>query len=102
MKGAKPKPKNRHKSTNNTKEWHKDRHVEGIIHISHKGIGTLRIKTSNETVEVDHSFLHTACNGDTVRVILHPKKRDSEQTGEVSAILRRSKKGFSGILEREH
>jgi ribonuclease R len=102
VKGVKLKSKNRHKSTNNTKGWHKDRHVEGIIHISHKGIGTLRIKGSNETVEIDHSFLHTACNGDTVRVILHPAKRDSEQTGEVSTILRRSKKGFSGILEREH
>ncbi len=79
-----------------------DRYVEGIIHISHKGIGTLRIKDTNETVEVDHSFLRTACQGDTVKVLLHPKKRDGEQTGEVFEILRRSKKGFSGVIEKEH
>lgn len=76
--------------------------LEGIIHISHKGVGTLRVKGSDVTVEVEHSFLRTACNGDTVRVILHPKRSDGELTGEVSAILRRSKVGFSGVIEREH
>lgn len=81
---------------------HGSRYIEGIIHISHKGIGKVRIQHTDDIVEVDHSFLHTACNGDTVRVLLYPKSKDSEQRGEVSEILRRSKKGFSGVVEKEH
>ncbi len=81
---------------------HNSRYIEGIISISHKGVGTVRIKHTNDTVEVDHTFLHTACHGDTVRVLLHPTKRDDTQSGEVAEVLRRSKKGFSGVLEKEH
>jgi ribonuclease R len=93
----------------NTKHPHKGktsketgRHREGVISISHKGTGTLRTKDSEETVEIPHNFLHTACDRDTVRVLLHPKASNKVQTGEVSEILRRAKKGFAGILEREH
>lgn len=93
-------PKSNKKNTN--KIVHSNRIIEGIIHISHKGVGTVRIPHTNETIEVDHNFLKTACQGDTVKVILHPKKRDSDQTGEVIEVIRRSKIGFSGILEREH
>ena len=78
------------------------RYIEGIINISHKGIGTIRIKNSDEIIEIDHSFLHTACQGDTVQILLHPKRNDKIQTGEVHQIIRRSKKGFSGVLEKEN
>lgn len=76
--------------------------MEGIMHISHKGIGTVRIPHTNDVIEVDHSFLHTACQGDTVKILMHPKAKDGSLVGEVSEILRRSKKGFSGIIEKEH
>ena len=78
------------------------RHIEGVISISHKGIGTVRVKGSDETIEVDHAFLHTACHGDTVRVLPHPVAKNEIQTGQVEMILRRSKKGFSGVLEKEN
>jgi ribonuclease R len=87
------KNKNEHDTTH--------RYLDGIISISHKGIGTVRVKNSDDTVEVEHSFLHTACQGDTVRVLLHPKKKGSEQTGQVAEILRRSKVGFSGVIEHQ-
>jgi ribonuclease R len=77
------------------------RYIDGIISISHKGIGMLRVKGSDETVEVDHAFLHTACHGDSVRVLLHPKKAHHDQTGQVTEILRRSKVGFSGVIEKQ-
>jgi ribonuclease R len=89
----------------NSKEVQKagtGRYLEGVIHISHKGIGTVRVKGSDETTEIDHSFLHTACHGDTVRILLHPKGKDNVQTGEVREILRRSKQGYAGVLEQEH
>lgn len=79
-----------------------NRYMEGTIHISHKGAGTVRIPHTNETIEIEHSFLHTACNGDTVRVLLHAKKKDGGQTGRVETILRRSNKGFSGVIEKEN
>jgi ribonuclease R len=78
------------------------RYIEGIMSISHKGIGTIRIRNSDEIIEIDHSFLHTACQGDTVQILLHPKRNGKNQTGEVHEIIRRSKKGFSGILEKEN
>jgi len=79
-----------------------NRHVEGIISISNKGTGTVRINKENQTIEIEHNFLRTACNGDTVVVLLHPKRKDGTLSGEVTKILNRSKKGYGGILEKEN
>jgi ribonuclease R len=79
-----------------------DRHIEGIINISHRGTGSVRIIGDSNVIEIEHSFLKTACNGDTVSVLLHPKKRDGTQTGEVLKIINRSKKGYAGVLEKEN
>ncbi len=78
------------------------RHVEGIINISHKGTGSVRLIKENKIIEIDHSFLRTACNGDTVVILLHPIKKDATQSGEVVKILNRSKKGYAGVLEKEN
>jgi ribonuclease R len=90
---------------NNKQIHHKDQRqnqfTEGIIRISHKGIGKVTIKETDEVIEIAHSFLRTALHGDTVRVLLHPKKGKNEQTGEITKIIRRSKKGFAGILAKE-
>lgn len=77
------------------------RYIEGIISISSRGTGTVRIKET-VSVEIEHNFLHTACHGDNVVVLLHPQKRDGGLTGEVIKILHRSKKGYAGILEEEN
>lgn len=69
------------------------------MYISHKGVGSVRIKDSDEVIEIEHNFLHTACHGDQVKVLLHPKKAGHEQTGQVTEVLRRSKLGFSGVIE---
>ena len=80
-----------------------ERYVDGIISINHKGIGTVRVKSRDDmTIEIDHNFLHTACHGDTVKILLLPKHKDDTQKGQVSEILRRSKQGFSGVIEKEH
>ena len=78
------------------------RFIEGIITISHKGFGSVRVKGQDDPIEIDHSFLHTACHGDAVKIILHPRRSGLVQTGEVSEILRRSKKGYAGVLEKEN
>ena len=68
------------------------RYIEGIINISGKGFGIVRIKNSDEIIEIDHNFLRTACHGDTIKILLHPKRQNSNGTGEVIEIIRRSKK----------
>ncbi len=90
------------KKENTKKKPTHERYMEGVMHISHKGVGTVRIPHTNDVIEVEHTFLHTACQGDTVKVLLHPKAKDGSLRGEVSEVLRRSKVGFSGIIEREH
>ncbi|MES2931055.1 MAG: ribonuclease R [Patescibacteria group bacterium] len=96
------KNEKKHSTASQQAERNTSRYLEGTISISHKGIGTVRVKGVDDPIEVDHAFLHTACHGDTVRVLLHPRSKDGVQTGQVSEILRRSKKGFAGILEKEH
>ncbi len=76
-------------------------YITGNISINHKGVGTVRVLGSDDTVEVPHSFLYTACHGDNVCVMLQPKKRDAVQEGSVSEIIRRAKKGFAGVLEKD-
>lgn len=78
------------------------RNIEGIINISNKGTGSVRINKGLDIVEIEHNFLRTACNGDTVSILLHPKKSGEAQTGEVIKILNRSKKGYAGVLEKEN
>lgn len=106
--------KNKKKYQQNSKKRHfhnrgqkhkskeQNRFIEGIITISHKGFGSVKVKGQDDSIEIDHSFLRTACHGDTVKIILHPKRSGQTQTGEVVEILRRSKKGYAGILEKEN
>lgn len=75
--------------------------VEGIINISYKGTGYVR-QGDQDSIEVEHSFLGTAFNGDLVEVLLHPHKKGEVPTGEVTKILNRSKKGYAGVLEKEN
>ena len=79
----------------------KESNIEGIINISPKGKGTVRVKGTDISVEIEHGFLKTACQGDTVSVFIFPHKKDEALRGEVTKIIRRSKVGFAGVLEKE-
>lgn len=79
----------------------KESNIEGIINISPKGKGTVRVKGTDISVEIEHNFLKTACQGDTVSVFIFPHKKDEALRGEVTKIIRRSKVGFAGVLEKE-
>jgi ribonuclease R len=79
-----------------------NRQFEGIINITSKGTGSVRLNTENKIVNIEHGFLRTACNGDTVTILLHPQKKDGELSGEVIKITNRSKKGYAGVLEKEN
>lgn len=85
----------------NKEKNNRNRTYEGIIGISNKGVGKVLIKEINDIIEIPHSFLKTALDGDTVLILMHPYKKGDTRTGEVLQIKRRSKKGFSGILEKD-
>jgi ribonuclease R/exosome complex exonuclease DIS3/RRP44 len=79
----------------------KESNIEGIINLSPKGKGTVRVKGTDIAIEIEHNFLKTACQGDTVSVFIFPHKKDETLRGEVTKIIHRSKAGFAGVLERE-
>ncbi|MCX6751191.1 MAG: VacB/RNase II family 3'-5' exoribonuclease [Candidatus Nomurabacteria bacterium] len=92
--------------------------VQGIISITSKGIGYVRILNEvptpngvgiptsdrNQNVgkdpEIDFRHLNTALHGDMVEITLHPKGK-GRLTAEVLKIISRAKMGFSGVLEKE-
>jgi len=73
---------------------------QGTISVSAKGTGYVRVLDQKEDVEIDFKHLNTALHGDTVEIILHPKKH-GRQTGEVTKIISRAKTRFAGILEED-
>ncbi|MFA6585775.1 MAG: ribonuclease R [Candidatus Paceibacterota bacterium] len=75
--------------------------AEGIISISSKGTGYVKVLCFEEDPEIDFKHLNTALHGDTVEIILHPKGK-KRLTGEVLKVISRIKVGFSGVLEKEN
>ena len=82
-----------------TKKIHKT--IQGVISISAKGTGYVKVPEYEEDPEIDFRHLNTALHGDMVELILHPKGKE-RLTGEVSKIISRAKVGFSGVLEKEN
>lgn len=74
---------------------------EGIISISSKGTGYVRVLELKEDPEIDFRHLNTALHGDTVEITLHPKSSARRQGAEVSKIIFRAKTGFAGVLEKD-
>ncbi len=75
--------------------------MQGIISISSKGTGYVKVPGLEEDPQIDFRHLNTALHGDTVEIVLYSRKRE-RPAGEVSKIVSRAKKGFSGVLEIEN
>ncbi len=73
--------------------------VKGIISISAKGTGYVKVPDYEEDPEIDFKDLKTALHGDTVEIFLRGKGK-GRITGEVSKIISRAKIGFSGVLQK--
>lgn len=87
----------KHKEIKANKSW-------GTISMSAKGTGYVAIqgiKEPGQDPEIDSKHLNTALHGDTVEIILHPKKF-GRQTAEVSKIILRAKTRFTGVIEMEN
>lgn len=74
--------------------------VQGIISISAKGTGYVKVPNYEKDIEIDFKNLNTALHGDVVEIILNTKG-EGHDTGEIKKIITRAKIGFSGVLEKE-
>ncbi|MEK7581841.1 MAG: RNB domain-containing ribonuclease, partial [Patescibacteria group bacterium] len=75
--------------------------VSGILSITGKGLGFVRVQGEKENIEIDPTFLNTGLHDDQVRVRISGKTRDGKRNGEIVEIVSRSKAGFSGTIEKE-
>ncbi len=74
--------------------------LQGVISISSKGTGYIKVPDQEEDIEIEHKDLNTALHNDTVEFSINPKG-GGRRTGEVNKIISRAKIGFSGVLEKE-
>jgi len=72
--------------------------IEGKLTLSSRGLGFIKHPETQESITIEPRDLDVALNGDMVKVLLHPKIENKDQTGEIIEIVRRKKKGFSGLL----
>lgn len=78
--------------------------LQGRISISSRGTGYVAVgedKNKGQDPEIDFKHLNTALHGDTVEILLHPKKSGQRQRAEVSKIISRAKMRFAGVLENQ-
>lgn len=74
--------------------------VQGIISITAKGTGYVKVVNQENDIEIDFRDLNTALHNDTVEILLN-KKENRRITGKVLKIISRAKIGFSGVLDAE-
>ncbi|HEU0085490.1 MAG TPA: ribonuclease R [Candidatus Paceibacterota bacterium] len=74
---------------------------EGIISVSSKGQGYVRIPEQDKDIEIDARRLSTALHGDRVVGTLLPL-REGRLKGEIVEILSRAKSGFAGVIEESN
>lgn len=77
-----------------------NKRLQGIISISAKGTGYVKIDGFEKDIEIDFKKLNTALHGDLVEIVIYRKDKKNT-SGEVIKIIKRLKSGFSGILEKE-
>jgi len=75
--------------------------LTGIISISAKGTGYVKVLDRKDDIEIDFRHLNTALHGDTVVVKIHGKMR-SRTSGEVIKIISRAKTKFVGTLSEKN
>lgn len=80
--------------------------LQGPISVNGRGMGFFRLPAAEgtpsgdlESVEIENSLLKTALHGDTVDIIVHPRKKGLPLTGEVVKIVERAKMKFVGTVQ---
>lgn len=76
------------------------RECEGTLRITSKGVGYVEVEESDDDIKIAPGDLNTGLHRDRVKILLHPKRKDDQQTGEITAILFRYKTKFVGTIKR--
>jgi ribonuclease R len=76
--------------------------VQGVITVTPKGTGYIKVVDREEDIEVDRKYLNTALHGDEVEAVLLPLKPNERQRGRITSILKRAKTAFVGTVEAAH
>ena len=74
-------------------------YITGIVDLTTKGFGYIKTNELDEDVFVTQVNLRQALHGDTVKVYLYAKKKNSQIEGEVVQVIERAKTTFVGTLE---
>ncbi len=101
MKFKQKRPFNRHakKDTKSPKRFHSKKTYQGTLQITRAGFGLVFVDELKEKVEIETKFLSTALNRDQVEIVIIGKSKTKGTIyGEVTKIIRRSKKGFVGTV----
>lgn len=79
-----------------------DKHqLAGTIDISQSGTAYVKVEGLEEDIQVAKTKRKTALQGDLVQVFVYPNQKKGQRTeGEVTTILKRFKKLFTGIFEK--
>lgn len=73
---------------------------EGTLRVTGKGVGYVEVEGFDDDVKIAPGDLNTGLHRDQVKVLLHHKKQDTQQSGEITAILFRYKTKFVGTIKR--
>lgn len=77
-------------------------HTEGIIDISQSGTAYVAVEGLDEDIVIARNKRKTAMQGDLVQIYVYPHTKKGQRTeGEVVAVLKRFKKLFTGIFEKQ-
>ncbi|KKU81869.1 MAG: ribonuclease R [Parcubacteria group bacterium GW2011_GWA1_47_8] len=79
-------------------------YIEGIITTTGKGLGFVSLGEGSpreNDIRIETGFLNTALHRDRVKVLLHPRIPNEQQTGEITEIIERAKITFVGTLEKD-
>ncbi len=79
-------------------------YIEGVITTTGKGLGFVSIGEDSpreNDIRIEAGFLNTALPKDRVKVLIHAKIPNLQQSGEVVEILERAKMTFVGTLEKD-
>lgn len=92
-----------HKPAKQKPSFRSRKTYEGTLQLTRAGFGLVYVEALDTKVEIEPKFLSTALNRDLVEIIVIGKSKTKGTIyGEVTNILRRSKKGFAGKLIKQN
>lgn len=92
------------KKNKNKKKDHKHptspKYHTGIVDVSKKGIIFVKIKDFTEDILIRRKNKNKVFSGDEVKLHIYKRKKNNRYEGEITAIIKRNKTNFVGILQK--